>query len=234
MVPADDGGMPTLLFKQILAHRFGFLLCLQGGLLLAAAFAQKTPFEEEIYLMALLGVLLGGGFSILRGTVHLVTLLVVAALAIVTNFISYFTSIEWLDVAALITSLAFMIWIFFAMVNRVFLFKRVDDNVILGAACVYIHIGMMFAFVYLLVDSFVPNSFSGIENAASDGGFSRLLEHFLYYSYVTLGTVGYGDIAPVSPVARYLSVFEAILGQLYLAIVVAKLVGMQLSSQQDK
>ena len=54
---------------------------------------------------------------------------------------------------------------------------------------------------------------------------TNITSHFLYYSFVTLTTLGYGDITPVHPVARMLSYLEAVIGQLYLAVLVASLVG---------
>ncbi len=217
------------IIRPVLRHRFGVLLTLQMAMLLAAAFAQGSLFKEEIFLLALLAMLVSSGFAILKGTKYLKQLLLMAAVALGCNLYGYISPLPEADMVASIANLAFMAWVMFAMAARVFLNRRVDENIILGAACLYIHVGMMFSFVYLLVDYFVPHSFSMTTQVGGSAEVSRLLGQFLYYSFVTLGTVGYGDIAPITPPSRYISVIEAISGQLYLAILVARLVGMHLS-----
>jgi len=99
--------------------------------------------------------------------------------------------------------------------------KRVNTELLAGAASIYLLIGLTFALAYSYVASVSPNAFSvNIQQAAT--GF----ETVLYFSFVTLTTLGYGDILPVSHVARTLAIFEAILGVMYLGVVVARLVGL--------
>ncbi|NBX66230.1 MAG: two pore domain potassium channel family protein [Proteobacteria bacterium] len=216
--------------RSLLKHRFGVLLFLQVLMLQAAAFAQGSLFKEEIFLLALLGMLMASGFVILKGTRYLVQFLIVAFCALVANLFGYFSSSSMADVSASFANLVFMVWVLIAMVSRVFFDRKVDENIILGAACLYIHIGMTFGFIYLMVDYFAPGSFNSVINIGAPAEISRLLGHFLYYSFVTLSTVGYGDIAPISPPARYISVLEAIIGQLYLAIMVSRLLGMHINN----
>ncbi|MBU6234376.1 MAG: hypothetical protein KGQ41_00900 [Alphaproteobacteria bacterium] len=218
--------MGTQVFKSVLRHRFGIMLVLQVGMLMAAAFAQKTLFEEEIFMLALLGMLAGGGLSILKGTKHMATFKAAAIITLAANILAYFTSIPFPDLLAYGINLVFMVWVLFAMASVVFFKGGENENIVLGAACIYVHIGMVFAFIFLMIDAFVPNSFSQTAFTTGQTEVNSFLGRFLYYSYVTLGTVGYGDIVPLSPEARYFSVMETILGQLYLAIVVARLVGM--------
>jgi hypothetical protein len=82
---------------------------------------------------------------------------------------------------------------------------------------------MIWAYAYYFLESFHPGSFSIVENSTDD------LVDFNYYSFVTLTTVGYGDILAITRAARALSIFEAITGQLYLAIMISRLVGMHAS-----
>ena len=110
-----------------------------------------------------------------------------------------------------------MIWTHIEMENEVTL------DLIMAAACAYILLGMIWAYAYLFLESFHPGSFNIIENSTDD------LVDFNYYSFVTLTTVGYGDILALTRSARALSIFEAITGQLYLAIMISRLVGMHAS-----
>ena len=96
----------------------------------------------------------------------------------------------------------------------------VDANSIIGAVCIYLLLGVIWAFFYVLVNILIPGSFS----VQISGSAFAQLQAFLYYSFVTLTTLGYGDIAPISGTARALSTIEAILGQFYIATLVAGLV----------
>jgi len=96
----------------------------------------------------------------------------------------------------------------------------VSGELIAGAVAVYLLLGMIFAFLFGLVEAVSPGSFLDAHSQAPN---------FHYYSMVTLTTLGYGDIVPVTPLARGLGSFEAVLGQLYLTVLVARLVGMHIS-----
>lgn len=96
----------------------------------------------------------------------------------------------------------------------------VDANSIIGAICIYLLLGLIWAFFYLFVNILIPGSF----NVQICGSVYVQLQVFLQYSFVTLTTLGYGDITPVRETARALSTIEAILGQFYIAILVAGLV----------
>ena len=101
--------------------------------------------------------------------------------------------------------------------------KEVTRETIYGAIVVYILIGIMWVYFYQFTDVLHPHSFS-ISAAPDDPQKS-----FYYYSFVTLTTLGYGDITPISGPARAMTTLEAILGQMYLAVTIARLVGMHIS-----
>jgi hypothetical protein len=100
---------------------------------------------------------------------------------------------------------------------------EITIDLIMAAACAYILLGMVWAYAYFFVESFHPGSFRGLEDPRHD------LLDFYYYSFVTLTTLGYGDILAVTQPARGLSVVEAIMGQLYLALTISRLVGLHSS-----
>lgn len=98
---------------------------------------------------------------------------------------------------------------------------RVDT--IFGSLCVYLLISLIFSFLYLALDTADTDSFRGLDN--EDNSASDLL----YFSVTTLVTLGYGDITPQTHIARSLSTIEALVGQLYLVVLVAHLVGLRLT-----
>ena len=96
---------------------------------------------------------------------------------------------------------------------------------ILGAVCGYLFLGLAWAVLYSLIEGFRPGSFEISPKLVTGGEVARPLPQVLtYYSLVTLTTVGYGDISPVSPATRTLAWMEAVTGQFYLAVIVAGLV----------
>lgn len=114
---------------------------------------------------------------------------------------------------------------------------RADLDMIFGAVGVYFLVGTLWATLYIQVEKLMPHSFhipAEIAEATKGLPYNRLTT-FMYYSFITLTTLGYGDIVPVNPIARNLAVMEALFGQVYTAVLVARLVGLHLfQATQDK
>ncbi len=106
--------------------------------------------------------------------------------------------------------------------------KEITTDVIAGAICGYLLIGLMWSNFFSILEILQPGSFSVPADVGAESS------HFTYYSYVTLTTLGFGDITPTTDQARSLSVLEAIAGPIYLAILVARLVGMSISQSIGK
>ena len=106
--------------------------------------------------------------------------------------------------------------------------RVVDRSIIAGAVCIYLLLGLVWAFIYMIIELLSPHSFNGLysSNVLSISSVSEVFNHLFYYSYVTLTTLGYGSISPRSIVASAFSSAEAITGQLYFAIFMARLVGL--------
>jgi Ion channel len=103
---------------------------------------------------------------------------------------------------------------------------------VMGGIAGYLLIGFTWSFAYQLVVQQVPGAIHFASLVADVP--SRQPSHLIYFSFVTLATVGYGDAYPVHPVARSLAVAEALVGQLYIAILIASLVGMALQAKSVK
>jgi Ion channel len=104
----------------------------------------------------------------------------------------------------------------------------VTADKIYGALCVYLLIGLTWGFMFLTLEGVQPGSF--LVGQARSSGIAKDPATLVYFSFVTLSTVGYGDITPFSPPARSLAFTEAIIGQIYLAVLVARLVGLHIAS----
>jgi hypothetical protein len=132
--------------------------------------------------------------------------------------------------AALVSRVSGLVFLFLSIsraVIQVFRQDRVDLNKVVGALCIYLLIGAIFAILFQLLEDFSPGSFEGMEGYAGPA----LPWRFLYFSFVTLSTLGYGDVLPLTLYAETLVTLEAILGQFYLAVLVAGLIGAYLSDR---
>lgn len=107
--------------------------------------------------------------------------------------------------------------------------KEISADTLFGAVCGYLLIGLIWTYVYLVIASIDPTSFSIHLN--HDGTRARI-DHFIYYSFVTLTTTGYGDILAMKSIARTFSWLEAVVGQVYLAVWISQLVGLRILQKQ--
>jgi hypothetical protein len=104
----------------------------------------------------------------------------------------------------------------------------IDDEHVYAALSAYLLAGLAFALIYWNIETVWPGSF--VEAGSGSGPAVFRLSTAIYYSFVTLATLGYGDVVPRSEVARGLAVFEAVGGQLYIAVTIARLVSAQRST----
>lgn len=118
------------------------------------------------------------------------------------------------------------------MLRYVYRSHRLTMDGIFATVVVYVLIALMFARAYLLLIGLDRGSFA-LPVPAADRAPHLLETDLLYFSLVTLATVGYGDILPVSDTARMLAMIEAIVGQFYIAVVVAVFVGMYAAQRRD-
>jgi hypothetical protein len=113
---------------------------------------------------------------------------------------------------------------------RAVLAKQASGDAIFGAICGYLLLGIIWSLTYSAVEMAFPGSFSTASSRSTGVVAARLDRGTLgYYSFITLATVGYGDVTPTTPLARTLAWMEAITGQFYLAILVAGLVGFKVT-----
>lgn len=126
--------------------------------------------------------------------------------------------------------LLFFIGAFSTSAKQVLLVGDIDGNKIIGSLSLYILLGLIWAIIYLILLVMDPTAFSGIEAGNWQQSFSRVA----YYSFVTLTTLGYGDILPTNHVAEFFVYLEAIIGVFYMAIIVSSLISLRLSALEKE
>ena len=213
-------------------HSFGYLLVGLLLLMLSVAAAQEEGImgktrrlllEPALCLMLLMGIwslvnekkwlIVGGG--------------ILAASGVATATIDFFFNIPKLQLVNMCILLVFSLGSIWIASRHLLLSGAIDLNKIIGAVCIYLLLGLNWSVFYLFINMANPGSFHGLTSTAIGTQFSE----FMYYSFVTITTVGYGDITPAKPIARTVANLEAIVGQFYVAVLVAWLVGMYLSDK---
>ena len=136
-----------------------------------------------------------------------------------------------LDLIGTFCWLLFVVFITASQLRSVLRQREVTGETICMAVSVYLLMGFSWALLYAIIFQRHPESFSGVVAAGSiqSTHFQHIFPVFGYFSLTTLSTIGFGDITPITLQARYAAVAEGITGQFYLAILVARLVGMQMT-----
>jgi hypothetical protein len=128
----------------------------------------------------------------------------------------------------LLLLLCFFVWMTWLAARQVLFTGSITSNDIVGAICIYMLLGLIWAMLYLFLAEAVPGAFNGLPQAPWLENFSAAI----YFSFVTITTLGYGDISPAMPLARFLVYMEAIVGVFYMAILVASLIGVRMSDRE--
>ena len=137
----------------------------------------------------------------------------------------------WLDRTGDIANVIVIGWLLLQMVVALMSLRRVSSREVSASLCTYILLGVWFYAAYSLLS---PNDFHpALSETELDDLHKQRTERpdLFYYSFVTLTSLGYGDVTPVSQTARSLSILEVVLGQFYLAVLIARQVGLYLMSR---
>jgi len=135
----------------------------------------------------------------------------------------------WLDMAAAICGIAFFIVLALATFSFIIKQDDVTRDLISGAAVVYLLLAIIWMFIYSIIEMLQPGSFN-----VAQGDIIGQNYPLMYYSLVTITTLGYGDIFPVTTAARSFASLEALIGQIYLVFTVARLVGIHTSQTMNR
>jgi hypothetical protein len=146
---------------------------------------------------------------------------VAAAFALTCAVIAVFSDMTLFHHLMMGAGLVFFLLVIRYSVRQVLLEGEVDLNKIIGSVCIFLLLALLWAIIYQFVEVLTPGSFSNITSADGQVEYDK----FVYFSLVTLTTLGYGDITPTTPLSGVLAALEAVVGVFYIAILVATLVG---------
>ena len=208
---------------------FFYLLGALLFLLLASPILQDLGLEESPITRAIVySVLLLTGVWSLRGGRFYVAGFVFVFAGIALSALATSTDEPALYYASTLAIFGFLAIAIIHALKQVVFGTEMNVNRLVGAICVYLLFGILWAFAYSMLEIAVPGSFSGF----SPGHDPRSDSSWIYFSFVTLTTLGYGDITPESAVARTLAYIQAVVGLFYMAVLVAGLVSAYISEKQ--
>lgn len=208
---------------------FFYLLGALLFLLLASPILQDLGLEESRITRAIVySVLLLTGVWSLRGGRFYVAGFVFVFAGIALSAIATSTDAPALYYASTLAIFGFLAIAIIHALKQVVFGTEMNVNRLVGAICVFLLLGILWAFAYSMLEIAVPGSFSGF----SPGHDPKSDSSWIYFSFVTLTTLGYGDITPESAVARTLAYIQAVVGLFYMAVLVAGLVSAYISEKQ--
>jgi voltage-gated potassium channel Kch len=201
------------------------LVMLVLTLFVVTPLASGVTYGSEI-LMCFLAVLTITGVAAVSGRpIVIIAVVLLAVFGIGIDWAAHFNHSETLRILDNVLRLLFVLLLAVVVTIQVFRPGNVTHHRVQGAICVYLLAGLAWAYSFDLLALLDANAFRLAENFNS---VPARVSVFRYFSFVTLTTLGYGDIVPVSPIARSLATSEALFGQLFPAVMIARLISLEI------
>jgi voltage-gated potassium channel len=204
-------------------NNFTWLTIALIGLLLTGALSRDVPANLTLQVIeySSIALLLLSLLSLKRNFAWVRWLAIIVGLLLAIVVLGSVTEHDLIKYAYLGLLLTFMVAVAWLVAGEVLFTGSVDLNKIIGAVALYLLIGFIWSLFYTILLEFSPNALTGVEA----GPWYDNMPSTTYFSFVTLTTLGYGDISPATPLAEVFVILEAVVGMFYLAVIVASLVG---------
>lgn len=215
--------MSTAFYKWRNNNRFLLLLASIVILLLLYPIFEENAVGQWTLISLTMLLLIVGVYAVADTRLKLAAALVLAVIPIVTGWLSLVSPLN--DVALVYNSSTLLFFVFVTIMVLISVLKSaiIQRDTIYGGICVYLLIGLTYGMGFFLLDTILPGSFYPYP-IDSINRMMTLSDHF-YYSFYTLTTLGYGDVVPLTAAARTIAMFCVVSGVLYLAVLIAWLVG---------
>jgi hypothetical protein len=198
------------------------------ALFVAMPLSEMGVLASPVYYFIMTMLIVAAVAVVSRSRVSLTAILIAFAVALAANLFRHESRSMLVNFIFYAAELAFVIVLTSVVGQAVFGHGRVTFHRIQGAIAFYLLIAVIFAYFYLLLVTLVPNAFNQSIVLTDSFGASRLL----YFSFATITTTGYGDIAPLHPLARSLANLQAVIGQLFPATLLARIVTLELAERR--
>lgn len=218
--------------EQLFQHRFLVLLVTLLLLLALYPFLEQDV-SERLLSIFFTGTLIAGTYAVSRNRRFILAAIILAIGAFGSQWTSHFINSRIVFVVSRSLGCSFYLLITVSIVVNVLKGETVTADKICGGICAYLVMGLMWAFLFALIEAVHPGSFwENGQIIAPDRGASHqfaLLNSMIYYSLATLTTTTYGDIIAKTTPARALSNLEAVTGQMYVAVLISRLVALHIT-----
>jgi voltage-gated potassium channel Kch len=204
--------------------RYLFLLVLIALMLFLSPFLDALLWSTVLSDILLTAIFIAVIYAVSPKKHQLIIAAILGLPLIVSLWSVYWVDVRTLSLLTRIFGALFCAYNIFNILLYIFKSEEVNKETIFAAIDAYLLMALMFAFIFTVLEKLAPGSFSSIEGHGMD-----ILSRFKYFSFVTITTLGYGDIIPLTVKASALATLEAVTGQIYLVVLVAWLVGMHVS-----
>lgn len=199
----------------------------------------SSPFIEshlvDTLISVFLALLLVSGIANMRGRkIFRACAILVAGTALIFSILLQVIPSPAVISLSRLSAIAYFFFLIDVVLRQVFRAGPVTAHRIRGAIAVYLLIGITWSFIYQLIAQLLPGAFSFPQSMTAKPGEEAHRAVLTYFSYVTMTTLGYGDIVPVHPAARMFVIVEALIGQIYPATLLARLVSLEIASRQER
>lgn len=210
-------------------HPYTALLFSELGLILIYPFLANTGYHEEIFRLLALVVFSTSLYTLMgRGRVTTIAM-ILGFPAILMRVVHLVEHREVLRLPDEVLGLVFLLYVTGVIVWSIISNPSVTTDTLAGAVSAYLLVGITFGVVFMIIGSLVPGAFRD----TVEPGKQFNPADFVFFSFVTLTTVGYGDIVPWANYARSLAVLESVIGIMYPAVLISRLVGLQGSKRVE-
>ncbi len=202
-------------------------------LFIVSPFIVTHRFGVVILNLAGAAVLFSGAFAVSERRMPLVLGLFLSVGSVAIDLLIFIFPNQPLVMVSFCSLLLLLSFFSVNILRNVLRSGEVTADKIYGAVCVYLLIAYAWAFAYAIIETLQPGSFSGLKETGPTAHVDLVMQ-MRYFSFVIVTTVGFGDIAPLTPIARMFVTLEAVMGQMYIAILVARLVGLHIVYATNK
>src|SRR5579883_253094 len=217
---------------KINLHRsnFFYLLC---SLIIYPVFISIAPENPHGYfwLSVLFSfIIIFCLLAIVHRRYFLISIMIIGALALISHWMVYLLHPGfYFYIILYVTNILFLIIITAFILYTITTHRQITEDSLFGAICGYFLIGFIWSSIYLLIATINPGAFS----QPMITPFIHLsAQRAFYFSFTTITTLGYGDVLPVSHMAKTCSWLEAVIGQIYLAVWISQLVGLRIAQKR--
>jgi hypothetical protein len=215
------------LVKKCIHERFFFVLVALLSFLILSPLLKDFLGLRSFLNVFLTVVFISSIYAVSQKRHHLIISILLALPLLLSTWADNFIENSALPIVGTFSGILFFGFIVVIILSFVLKQAKVTLDVIYASIVVYLSLAMMWGMIFILVELMEPASLTLVKERESSF-------HFFYYSFVTITTLGYGDITPTTEIAPSLALLEAVIGQIYLVVLVARLVGIHIAQSMKE